>query len=130
MDTKNKLRLAALFISTSIIILALSYFIAKEITVSIYFFILIIITSTVIGILISRIKNPYLVKHFVNMLYWIPRFDEIENNQLNARQVKNKKIDDFIKSRPVLHALVIILIMVVSGIFITALCLQILQLMK
>lgn len=64
------------------------------------------------------------------MLYWIPRFDEIENNQLNARQVKNKKIDDFIKSRPVLHALVIILIMVVSGIFITALCLQILQLMK
>lgn len=131
LETKNKLRLAALFISTGIIILALCYSIAQEITLSIYFFVSIIIIAAIVGILISRIKNPYVVNFFVGILeLFMSRKINVLENQVNAQQIKNKETDDFIKQRPVLHTLVIALIVVVSGIFIAMFYSQISQLIK
>lgn len=131
LETRNKLRLSALFISTSIIILALCYSIIQETTVSIYFFVSIILISAIVGLLISRIKNPYIVSFFVGILeLFMNRKIDVLERQVNAQQIENKKTDDFIKQRPVLHVLVILLIIVISGIFIAMFYSQILQLVK
>ena len=131
LEIKNKLRLSALFVSTSIIILALCYSIVQETAVSIYFFVSIILISAIVGVLVSRIKNPYVVSFFVGVLeLFMNRKIDILEKQVNAQQIKNKETDDFIKQRPILHTLVIVSIVVISGIFIAMFYSQILQLIK
>lgn len=131
LETENKLGLAALFTSVGIIVLALCYSIIQETTISIYFFVFIILISALVGVLISRTINPYIVGFFVGVLeLFMSRKIDVLEKQVNEQQIENRKTDIFIKQRPVLYALVIASIVIVSGIFTAIFYFQILQLIR
>ncbi len=121
LEKENKLRLVAFFVSTILIILVLCYSIIKEISFSVSFYVIIILTSAFIGILISRIKNSNITD------FLIKSFESFINitalaNQVNKQQIKNKKQDEDIKSKPFLYFFIVtIIILSVLGFVISLL---------
>ena len=131
MDTKSKLRLSALFVSVMMIFASLAYFISQNNSVSVYVFAALIAVSAFVGILISKTNNPDVAQFFINILegsigIGIDKLD----SRVNERQIQDRKTEEFIKNRPVLHFLVITAIIILTGVFLVAITLQIVQLMK
>lgn len=135
LESKNKLRLSALLISVSIIAVVLCYVIVLDKTVSVNVFINIIVVVGLLAIIISQISNPFIANIFIKildfvMLNFLGRNINTLEKQVNFQQIKNKKQDEYIKSRPILHFFVVAVIIIIFGFFVVTLIYQSLQLMK
>ena len=129
-DLKRKLRLIAIFTFFLIITLYACYFITIGKYPTYKLSLLTLVLSFLIYIFIYSMKENEYSRILVSIFGNILPFNKRTENRLNEAQLKYKKLDERIRSKPFLYYSVIFLIIILSIIFISYLTYLSLQLYK
>ncbi|MFZ2038531.1 MAG: hypothetical protein WAV11_01160 [Minisyncoccia bacterium] len=130
LDSKRKFRLIALFVFLLILTLYCCYFINVSRYPSNFSIFLIIVTSFFVSFLFHKIKDTKYSELVISIFNIVLPYDTKTGNSLNEAQIKYKKMDDYIRSRPILYYFVVLLIYILVLTFVFYLSYLSIQLLK